>query len=57
MTSSRGSSALSALRPQELTLKLMTVTSLFPDMAGNIPIFREDKKKGVSAQTWTLFLV
>ena len=42
MTSSRGSSALSALRPQELTLKLMTVTSLFPDMAGNIPFLKRD---------------
>ena len=42
MTSSRGSSALSALKPQELTLELMTVTSLFPDMAGNIPFLKRD---------------
>ena len=52
MTSSRGSSALSALRPQELTLKLMTVTSLFPDMAGNIPFLKRDWFAGPLGLWW-----
>ena len=52
MTSSRGSSALSALKPQELTMELMTVTSLFPDMAGNIPFLKRDWFAGPLGLWW-----
>ena len=53
MTSSRGSSALRALRPQELTLELMTVISLFPDMAGNTPFLKRDWFAGRLGLWWT----